>query len=130
MARKTKAQLEAEQYETAVAAAKKMTKTQVKNVAQNLDGHTIFNAATLQNEGLPEAIVVLTCKTIKSSRTNAKEIVFNDRGEPLLQVRGIYGLDLLRFLARARGVKYEPKMGRGFEARSIQRALGCTGCEG
>ena len=36
---------------------------------------------------------------------------------------GVYGLDMLRFLAGALDVKYRDAMGRGFEAQNIHAAL-------
>ena len=45
------------------------------------------------------------------------------KGQPVKELAGIYGLDLLRFLASALGVEYRQAMGRGFEAQNIQMAL-------
>jgi len=39
------------------------------------------------------------------------------------ELTGVYGLDLLRFLASALKIEYRRAMGRGFEAQNIKSAL-------
>jgi hypothetical protein len=45
------------------------------------------------------------------------------RGQPVKRLEGVYGLELLRFLADALDVQYTHAFGRGTEAARIRQAL-------
>lgn len=59
--------------------------------------------------------------TYKSDGTPKGTIFVN--GEPVKELKGVYGLDALRFLASALGVDCPDAIGHGFESRNIQAAL-------
>lgn len=87
------------------------------------DGHTVYlESFFLEDIGLPKCVVGPLAKRHDSNPDNPKEVIFNDRGEPLLFVMGVYGLYLLRTIGDALGV-VSTCMGRGWEAREIGGAI-------
>jgi len=52
----------------------------------------------------------------------AKGTIFVN-GQPVEERAGVYGLDLLRFIASVLGVEYQQALGLGFEAQNIMFAL-------
>jgi hypothetical protein len=89
--------------------------------AYRCDGHTIFKPQAFIDAGLPQAVVD-HCTTTHSSDGSPKGTIFVD-GQPVKELSGVYGLDLLRFLANALDLEYAAALGRGFEARNIHAAL-------
>ncbi len=89
--------------------------------ANRCDGHTIFKPEAFLDAGLPKDVVEHLTRT-HGSDGSPKGTIFV-KGEPVKELAGVYGLDMLRFLADALGVKYTPAMGRGFEAQNICAAL-------
>ena len=89
--------------------------------ADQCDGHTIFKPQAFIDVGLPQSVVD-HCTTTHSSDGSPKGTIFVE-GHPVKELSGVYGLDLLRFLANALGVDYAAAIGRGFEAWNIQTAL-------
>lgn len=89
--------------------------------AGRCDGHSILKPEALADAGLPAAVVEYLTNTYQSDGT-PKGTIFV-AGHPVAELRGVYGLDALRFLAAALGVKYRSAIGRGFEAQNIQAAL-------
>ncbi len=85
------------------------------------DGHCILAPQALLDVGLPAAVVEHVTRTYKSDGSPKGTIFVS--GQPVAELRGVYGLDLLRFLAEALDVKYRSAIGRGFEAQNIQLAL-------
>jgi hypothetical protein len=90
-------------------------------VAGRADGHTIFKPEAFLDCGLPKEIVEYLTRSY-SSDGSPKGTIFV-QGQAVEKLSGVYGLELLRFLASALGVEYAPKLGRGSEAREIQAAL-------
>lgn len=93
----------------------------ILKAASRCDGHTIFKPEAFTNDGLPEDVVSYITHTYKSNGS-PKGTIFV-AGEAVKELKGVYGLDLLRLLASALNVTYQSAMGRGFEARNIQHAL-------
>ena len=85
------------------------------------DGHSILNPQALVDVGLPEPLVQQLTHTHDSDGTHKGTI--QQAGQPVAEVRGVYGLHLLEFLAGALGVSYRQCLGRGSQARAIQQAL-------
>lgn len=93
----------------------------ILRAAGRCDGHSILKPEALTDAGLPSAVVEHLTATYRSDGT-PKGTIFVD-GEPVKELRGVYGLDVLRFFASALGVEYRDAIGRGFEAQNIQTAL-------
>lgn len=85
------------------------------------DGHSILDPKAFVEVGLPAAVVEHVTRRYTSDGSPKGTIFVH--GEPVPELRGVYGLDLLRFLADALGVTYRSAIGRGFEAQNIQSAL-------
>jgi hypothetical protein len=93
----------------------------ILTAAFRCDGHTIFKPEAFIDAGLPREVVDHLTRN-HGSDGSPKGTIFV-RGEPVKELSGVYGLDMLRFLANALGVEYRNAMGRGFEAQNIQSAL-------
>jgi hypothetical protein len=93
----------------------------ILRAASICDGHTIFKPEAFTEAGLPAEVVTHMTTTYRSDGTPKGTISVH--GKPVKELSGVYGLDLLRFLADALGVKYARAMGRGSEAGNIQVAL-------
>lgn len=85
------------------------------------DGHTIFTPQAFLDAGLPGDVVEHLTRT-HASDGSPKGTVFVS-GRAVTELRGVYGLDVLRFLAAALEVEYPDCLGRGTEARMIQAAI-------
>ena len=89
--------------------------------AERCDGHSILKPEALADAGSPLAVVEHLTTTHRSDGT-PKGTIFIE-GQPVEELKGVHGLDVLRFLARALGVEYRDAIGRGFEAPNIRAAL-------
>ena len=89
--------------------------------ASMCDGHSILKPEALLTVGLPIDVIHQLTQVHRSDGTHKGTIFVN--GEPETELTGIYGLDLLRFVAGALGVEYRSALGRGFEAQNIRSAL-------
>lgn len=85
------------------------------------DGHSIMAPNAFLDAGLPAAVVDHLTRSYKSDGS-PKGTIFV-AGQPVKELCGVYGLDVLRFLAQSLGVEYRSAIGRGFEAQNIQTAL-------
>jgi hypothetical protein len=88
-----------------------------------MDGHGIFDAAALVQDGYPEELVSSATEYHKSGSDSGT--IFNDE-EALSGVTGVYGLDMLRKLADLVGADQSEAnqyMGRGRIARALQTAI-------
>lgn len=86
------------------------------------DGHTIFKPEAFTDLGLPVEIVNHLTANYTSSDGDPKYTIYV-KGIAVKQLKGVYGLDVLRFIASALNVEYEGKFGRGSQAHAIQQAL-------
>ena len=109
------------EYEQLVDAVRRCGPEAILRAAARCDGHCILNPEALTEAGLPPAVVGHLTRTHRSDGTPEGTIFV--AGEPVAELRGVYGLDALRFLAAALGVDYPPALGRGFEAANIRQAL-------
>src|SRR5687767_13802919 len=78
------------------------------------DGLSILKPEALLHADLPQAVVDHVTATYRSADT-ANATIFGE-GRAVRELRGVYGLDALRFFAAAMGVEYRRALGRGFEA--------------
>ena len=108
-------------YQRAIDLLKQCTPETILAAADRCDGHTIFKPEAFLDAGMPHEVVELQTRR-HGSDGSPKGTIFVD-GQPVDALTGVYGLDLLRFLASALGVEYRSAFGRGTEARHIQAAL-------
>ena len=87
------------------------------------DGHTIFEPQAFLDVGVPQELVDRCTTTHESDFSNPKYTISGPDGKPVEQLRGIYGLDALASMVRDFDLKYEPKLGRGFQAEVWKDAL-------
>ena len=90
-------------------------------VAARCDGHSIFEPRAFLEAGLPSPVVEYLTRRYRSDGSLKGTLFVN--GAAVKELTGVYGLEVLRFLAHALGVSYRPAMGRGFEAQNIRSAL-------
>jgi len=105
---------------------KNLTLDQVRSLVEYVDGdgHTVFDRKALVEAcAWPSEMADLVCKVIRSDLNRPKGTVFGTRGEAIAALYGWYGLEVLSRVAAALGVKYEIKIGRGFQARAITEEL-------
>ena len=105
-----------------------LTKKVVKTIIERCgdDGHTIYDADKLQKHGIPEELLKSVRKTHCSSPSGGpKSMIFTARGDVLLAVDGVYGLELLSRTAQEIGVDDVSNefIGRGGRARKITENL-------
>lgn len=101
-----------------------LSKTQIMAAVRFIkgDGHTIFPIEHLVTKcKWPAETAEAVCQTFESDGS-IKGTIFKD-GKPVKECRGWYCLDVLMALASALNVKYEGCMGRGFQARAIDKAI-------
>lgn len=108
-------------YRKLIADVKALPPETVLAAADLCDGHTVFKPEAFLTAGLPAPVVTHLTRTYRSDGSPKGTLFVN--GEPVAELAGVYGLDLLRFLAGALDVEYARALGRGFEARNIQDAL-------
>ena len=93
----------------------------IVTAAGRCDGHSILKPEAFLDAGLPKPVVDHLTRNHSSDGSPKGTIFVN--GQPVKQLIGVYGLDMLRFLANALDVEYRDAIGRGFEAQNIQAAL-------
>ena len=87
------------------------------------NGHDILDPQAFLDAGLPLDVIRRVTTTHKSDGTHKGSIYVD--GKQVDQLSGVYGLDMLEFIAGALGLKYRRYMGRGFQASAIKEALRC-----
>ncbi len=108
-------------YQKAVEQVRQCGKEVILAAAGLCDGHSIMAPKAFLDAGLPPEVVTYLTRTYQSDGS-PKGTLFV-AGQSVKHLVGVYGLDLLRFLADALGVEYRHAMGRGFEAANIRTAL-------
>jgi hypothetical protein len=108
-------------YRKLVDLARALPGDTVLAAASRCDGHTIFKPEAFLADGLPKEIVDHVTRS-HGSDGSPKGTIFVE-GQPVHELTGVYGLDLLKFLAGALAAPYERKIGRGSQAQAIQSAL-------
>lgn len=87
------------------------------------DGHSLFSPAAFIEAGLPKNIVKAFTDVIPSDMRNPKGMIFDHNGRLLSHLKGVYGLHLLGALARSLGAPTSSALGRGFEARQLDKNI-------
>ena len=108
-------------YRMLIALVRALPRETVLAAANQCDGHTIFKPQAFLNAGLPDEIVDHFTRRHNSGSLPKTTIYV--AGRPVEELTGVYGLDLLRFLAYSLDVEYASALGRGTEARHIKAAL-------
>lgn len=90
-------------------------------VVNSVDGHTIYDPKHFTEAGLDTEIVAAFTKTLRSG-SSPKETIFGKDGRAVASMKGVYGLDLLEFIARTFGVN-SWKLGRGSRACHLAEQL-------
>lgn len=85
------------------------------------DGHSILKPEAFTDAGLHNDVVEYLTATYKSDGTPKGTIYV--AGKVVEELQGVYGLEVLKFIAGALGVEYEGKFGRGSQAEAIKQAL-------
>ena len=115
-----RAQLEVPEKEGWAGKLSKEALVQVCKIV-NGDGHTIFKVEAFDK--LPSNVIEQFSETLESSKTHPKGMIFDDNGNVIPSVFGIYGLPLIENIGRSLGLEWEQKMGRGFACRVATKAL-------
>ncbi len=93
----------------------------ILRAASLCDGHSILKPEAFIDAGFPQVVVEHMTRKYRSDGSPKGTLFVG--GQPVKELTGIYGLEMLRFLAGALGVEYRDAIGRGFEAQNIQIAL-------
>jgi len=106
----------------------KAIKTNLKELSDS--GHAIkAKEYYIDTLGLPTEFVERFVHTHYSSKDNPKGMIFNDRGEVLAFLEGVYNLEILRrlaFIINPKSKYYHDglnSLGRGSEARLYHKAI-------
>ena len=103
-------------------ALSRMTDDQIMACASCCNGHNILKPETLLEEGFPgEALPAVCC--VHKSGSGYKDSIFDNDGNKVAEMEGVWGLAFLQDVARVLGVEYKDAEGRGFRARNIKSAL-------
>jgi hypothetical protein len=86
------------------------------------DGHTIWSAEGLKEDGISAYIVDAFTRVEKSDGSYKGSIFDSHTGELQKELRGVYGLSVIRSLAGHYGVTSH-KFGRGSEARELTEGI-------
>jgi len=84
------------------------------------DGHTIWSADGLIEDGI-DASIVAAFTRVEKSDSSYKGSIFTDQGR-VAELRGVYGLTVIRSLA-AYYSETSGKFGRGSEARELTEKI-------
>jgi len=86
-----------------------------------VDGHTIYKPEKFTETGLDPTIVAAFTKTLKSGN-HPKEMIEDTQGNYAAEMNGVYGLEILEFIANVFNVT-SWKMGRGSRAQHLIEQL-------
>lgn len=96
-------------------------KAVLTKIVTSVDGHTIYDPKHFTEHGLNASIVDAFTKTLRSGN-GPKATIFGKDGEVIASLKGVYGLEVLEFIARTFGVD-SWKMGRGSRASHLAEQL-------
>jgi hypothetical protein len=85
------------------------------------DGHTIWKSSVLKD--FSEGITSRFIKVQKSNKKDYKSTIFDNNGNVIEEIEGIYGLSLLGTICNDLGLEYDSKIGRGFQARCYTESI-------
>lgn len=87
------------------------------------DGHTIFKPEAFLDAGVPQELVDRCTSVHESDFSEPKYTISGPDGQPVAQMSGVYGLDVLDSMIRDFDLDAPQTFGRGFQARVWQEAL-------
>jgi hypothetical protein len=104
------------------------TASQLSSILDEIggDGHTIWDAPAIAKEqGLPEGVFDRWTKDHASDDNDGsgKGVITAKGGEVVEAMKGMYGLQFLKYVAYELGVDYMDYYGRGSQAREITAQL-------
>lgn len=85
------------------------------------DGHTIFKPDVLGE--FPEELQQRFITTLHSDTSDYKSTIFDDQGNILKSIDGVYGLDVQEGILSDLGLRIRDFTGRGFRARAATDAI-------
>lgn len=98
--------------------------TTVLAAANLCDGHSIFGPELLLEAGVPQELVDRHTSTYESDFSNPKYVIFDNKtGEPVKEMKGVYGLNVLSGIVSDLGLEAPEKFGRGFQAQVWKDAI-------
>jgi hypothetical protein len=112
-----------ESHKKAVYGLKNMTVEDVLKVSRSCDGHRIEDKKWMIEQGLDEDVAEHFTTRRWSDRSDYKSSLFDNDGNAVDFIEGIYGSSLLYFIADTFKLKYDSKSGRGSQAYSIRDAI-------
>ncbi len=98
----------------------KATDKEILKKAILVDGHTIYDAKKFTDAGLDASVVEAFVENMDSGQ--GKEAIFDNAGNPVHSMKGVYGLRVVEFIASCFDVTTW-KMGRGSRAQHLQEQL-------
>jgi len=115
----------AKKTEKAIDLVAELTAEQVLAICDVIDGdgHTIFKPEAFLKAGTPSAVVDEMCETIKSDTSDPRSTIFDNDGNVMAKLRGVYGLRFLSRIARSFNIDSPGCLGRGFQARALTKAI-------
>lgn len=87
------------------------------------DGYGIYKPEGYIKAGMPGELAKAFTTHLKSSKTDYKEMFFDNNGEIIPEVDAIDGLDVLSAIAQAFDLPQRAFMGRGFRAQDLYREI-------
>jgi hypothetical protein len=98
------------------------TPIDVLKKAIQVDGWTIYEPSKFTDAGLDASVVAAFSRNIKSDTRDPKSTIFGSQGQVIKELQGVYGLELLEFIARCFDV-HSDKSGRGFRQGHLTEQL-------
>jgi hypothetical protein len=88
----------------------------ILDVADLCDGHTIFKVSAFTDLGVPQELIDVYASEHESDMTDYKSTIFDNHGQIIPKMMGVYGLDVIESINREFGLPAPTKFGRGFRA--------------
>lgn len=95
----------------------------LKTVADMCDGHSILKPEALVEAGVPQKLVDKYTETLESDFSDPKSTIFGENGEPIAELRGVYGYRVLQRIVGELNLQAGNYLGRGFQANAWKRAI-------
>lgn len=102
---------------------KELSSKTLVEVANLCDGHTIFRPDAFTSIGVPKELIDSYTKKYESNKESYKETIFDDQGNALEDVEGVYGLNVIEAINRDLGLPGSDKLGRGFRAQQCREQI-------
>jgi len=93
------------------------------DVADLCDGHTLFKVEAFTDLGVPQELIDRYAHEHESNTSDYKSTIFDDSGNVIPKIVGVYGLEVIESLTRDLGLPGSGKMGRGFRAQECREQI-------